>query len=127
MRGPSGPSLRFGVLVFAAALAAAAAGCKQGSGDRCEINSDCDDGLLCDTAAGDNSGGICRSIAGPVDSGAGKTDTAAEAASDAASEAAADAPAETGGSEAGEDAGADAPADADAAPVSDGSPEEAGG
>jgi hypothetical protein len=39
-----------------------AAGCKQGLGDRCQVQSDCDDGLLCVLPAGGTpqSGGTCQ-------------------------------------------------------------------
>lgn len=39
------------------------AGCKQGAGDRCQVQSDCEDGLLCILPAGGTpqSGGICES------------------------------------------------------------------
>ena len=39
-----------------------AAGCKQGVGDRCQVQSDCDDGLLCVLPAGGTpqAGGTCQ-------------------------------------------------------------------
>jgi hypothetical protein len=39
-----------------------AAGCKQGVGDRCQVQSDCDDGLLCVLPAGGTpqAGGVCQ-------------------------------------------------------------------
>ena len=39
------------------------AGCKQGAGDRCQVQSDCEDGLLCILPAGGTpqSGGVCQS------------------------------------------------------------------
>jgi hypothetical protein len=39
-----------------------AAGCKQGLGDRCQVQSDCDDGLLCvlQNGATPQSGGTCQ-------------------------------------------------------------------
>lgn len=37
--------LVFSTALFAAAVASSA--CKQGLGDRCEVNSDCEDGLVC--------------------------------------------------------------------------------
>ncbi len=45
-----------------AALAAPLAGCKQGVGDRCQVQSDCDDGLICVLAAGGTpqTGGTCQ-------------------------------------------------------------------
>jgi hypothetical protein len=43
-----------------------AAGCKQGLGDRCQVQSDCDDGLLCVLPAGatPQAGGTCLSATG---------------------------------------------------------------
>ena len=39
-----------------------AAGCKQGVGDRCQVQSDCDDGLLCILPVGSTAqaGGTCQ-------------------------------------------------------------------
>ncbi len=39
-----------------------AAGCKQGVGERCQVQSDCDDGLLCVLQAGGTpqAGGTCQ-------------------------------------------------------------------
>jgi hypothetical protein len=42
----------FGIVFVVAAVAAAFAACKQGKGDRCQINADCQDGLLCSSATG---------------------------------------------------------------------------
>jgi Carboxypeptidase A inhibitor len=49
-------------LIVGAALITLA-GCKQGVGDRCQVQSDCEDGLLCILPAGGTpqSGGICQS------------------------------------------------------------------
>jgi hypothetical protein len=60
-------------LLFACAplvLALGLGGCKQGEGDRCQVQSDCDDNLVCDCAPGADLvpvttgggilGGICR-------------------------------------------------------------------
>ncbi|HEX3697231.1 MAG TPA: hypothetical protein VH374_17785 [Polyangia bacterium] len=74
---------------FAFALAVFVCGCKQGTGDRCEVNRDCQDGDFCSNITADNGGGICAPInTTPVDSGApvdtGETD-AGEDVSDAAS------------------------------------------
>jgi hypothetical protein len=33
-------------------LAVLIAGCKQGKGDRCQVNADCSDNLVCSTATG---------------------------------------------------------------------------
>jgi hypothetical protein len=53
----------------------ALAGCKQGVGDRCQVMSDCADGLLCVLPAGGSaqSGGVCQSTA-TVDSGVPSSD-----------------------------------------------------
>ena len=40
----------------------AAAGCKQGKGDRCQITADCQDGLVCSAATGTCSGGAMSGI-----------------------------------------------------------------
>ena len=42
----------FALFVFGAAIAAGFVACKQGKGDRCQINADCQDGLLCSAATG---------------------------------------------------------------------------
>ena len=46
-----------------------AAGCKQGVGERCQVQSDCQDGLLCVLLAGatPQSGGVCQLTATEVD------------------------------------------------------------
>ena len=46
-----------------------AAGCKQGVGDRCQVQSDCDDGLLCVLPAGatPQAGGFCQSTLSGAD------------------------------------------------------------
>jgi hypothetical protein len=45
------------------------AGCKQGVGDRCQVQSDCDDGLLCILPAGGTpqAGGTCQTQGGTAD------------------------------------------------------------
>ena len=53
------------VLLFGAALFA----CKQGEGDRCQIDSDCEDDLVCVQEA---TGGVCR----PTGGGGGSVDAA---------------------------------------------------
>ncbi len=49
------------------------AGCKQGVGDRCQVQSDCDDGLICVLPAGGTpqAGGTCQapSSGAPADLG----------------------------------------------------------
>jgi hypothetical protein len=48
--------------VLVAAPLAFASGCKQGVGDRCQVQTDCDDGLLCILPAGGTpqAGGTCQ-------------------------------------------------------------------
>ncbi len=43
--------LRRLVLVTASLFLATAAGCKQGEGERCQVNNDCADGLVCSASA----------------------------------------------------------------------------
>jgi hypothetical protein len=38
------------LLVLLAGLVALVLGCKQGEGERCQVNADCDDGLICNQA-----------------------------------------------------------------------------
>jgi hypothetical protein len=57
-----------------AVLALAAAGCKQGLGERCQVDSDCGDGLVCNQAqevcaASGTSGGIDADIKKAIDAG----------------------------------------------------------
>lgn len=49
-------------LLLVALLALPAAGCKQKQGDRCQLTSDCDDGLICLIKSTDNlaTGGTCQ-------------------------------------------------------------------
>lgn len=82
-----GPLPRFLSLVFALSLGALAAGCKQGPGERCEVNRDCEGGYFCDPSAGDNSGGICKPYPTSESSDASSTDAAGETAADAAEDA----------------------------------------
>ncbi len=42
----------FGIVFVIAAVAAGFAACKQGKGDRCQINQDCQTGLVCSSATG---------------------------------------------------------------------------
>jgi hypothetical protein len=46
-----------------------AAGCKQGKGERCQVESDCEDGLTCVLSAGSTpqAGGTCQAPTGPSD------------------------------------------------------------
>lgn len=58
--------LRFAALILLTAPLCLAAGCKQGAGERCQVQSDCDDGLLCILPAGGSaqSGGTCQPAGG---------------------------------------------------------------
>ncbi len=49
------------------------AGCKQGVGDRCQVTSDCNDGLICVLPAGGTpqAGGTCQPPGGTADGGFG--------------------------------------------------------
>ena len=53
--------IRF-ALVASFALTLGLAGCKQGVGDRCQVNSDCDSDLICVLPVGGTpqSGGVCE-------------------------------------------------------------------
>jgi hypothetical protein len=52
-----------------------AGGCKQGLGDRCQIDSDCEDQLYCELAGNSIAmGGSCRSRAGTLDMSAPAVD-----------------------------------------------------
>jgi hypothetical protein len=42
------------------ALGASLASCRQGEGDRCQINEDCDDGLICGSSGGSGGTLTCR-------------------------------------------------------------------
>jgi hypothetical protein len=75
-------SRTLGSLVFAAGLvfvALSSTGCKQGEGDRCEIDSDCSAGLMCNNPS--LTGGVCST---------GKSETTPDAATADAAPAAAD-------------------------------------
>lgn len=55
-------------LLLLAALAGGLSGCKQREGDRCQLNSDCEDGLTCTNSASGASyqsptGGVCKNLA----------------------------------------------------------------
>jgi hypothetical protein len=50
------------VLFLAAAVTAGVASCKQGEGERCQVKSDCDSGLVCNQATG-----TCQTTSGNVD------------------------------------------------------------
>jgi hypothetical protein len=50
------------VVLFAAAVTAGVASCKQGEGERCQVKSDCDSGLVCNQATG-----TCQTTGSNVD------------------------------------------------------------
>lgn len=54
--------LRLTAVIVLTAPLLLAAGCKQGIGERCQVQSDCDDGLLCVLQPGGTpqSGGSCQ-------------------------------------------------------------------
>jgi hypothetical protein len=66
-------SLRRLVAVAVVAAPLALAGCSQGVGDRCQVQSDCDTGLLCIIPAGGTpqSGGTCQNPGMGSDAGVG--------------------------------------------------------
>jgi hypothetical protein len=59
------------VVTLALLLAVGAAGCKSGEGERCQITTDCEDGLVCaestDTCVESVSGGGDGGIDAPID------------------------------------------------------------
>jgi hypothetical protein len=67
-----------------AALAAGFVACKQGKGDRCQVNADCQDGLLCSSATGTCVGsGATNEIDATVPPMDGRLDAAPDARPDA--------------------------------------------
>jgi hypothetical protein len=54
--------VRFGAAIALAAPLVLAAGCQQGQGERCQVQSDCGDGLICVLPAGGTpqAGGTCQ-------------------------------------------------------------------
>jgi len=73
------------VFVFAAAVAAGMTSCKQGDGDRCQVQSDCSGGLICNQATG-----TCQSTTSGAD-GNISPDARVDGGPDAAADAAVDA------------------------------------
>jgi hypothetical protein len=117
------PSTILPVVLCALALVVGAAGCKQGDGGRCEIDSDCSSGMCTGTSV--SMPGICRSAqqptVQPTDAGA-DTGAGADAEADAPEadvgeidagldEQAADTGADTSTTGAGTDAGDDGAVD----------------
>lgn len=85
----------WGVVLTGAALALfiSAGGCKQGDGERCQIDSDCDDTLVCCLVDDQPTKGICKTEArcqkqstdsGPLDGGQGDAITVDTAITDTA-------------------------------------------
>jgi hypothetical protein len=70
------PRLRTSLFVsLALGLGALAAGCKQGVGDRCQVDSDCQDNLVCVIPSGQSlaQGGSCQPTGSAVDMSADLT------------------------------------------------------
>ena len=67
-------------LVLAFAIVVGAAACKQGVGDRCQVNADCQGGLVCNQAKN-----TCESTssAGPIDATVPTSDGGVDAMPDA--------------------------------------------
>ena len=63
--------MRFALILVFVSSAFFAAGCKQGVGDRCQVMSDCEDGLVCVLPAGGTpqAGGTCQPQGGGQDTG----------------------------------------------------------
>jgi len=86
------------IVGLVAACALAALGCKQGLGDRCEINSDCSSGFCSMNGAG--IGGTCVDLSRPTTTGQGGSGGTSSTGNDGASGGA-------GGGDAGGDTGVD--------------------
>jgi hypothetical protein len=58
--------IRFALLSSLVLALSALSGCKQGVGDRCQVNSDCEDDLICVLPVGGTpqSGGVCETTGG---------------------------------------------------------------
>lgn len=68
------PLLPVLLLAVLGGLVTLALGCKQGEGDRCQVNTDCDEGLICNQATTpprcqkpSNSGGIDATVPEQID------------------------------------------------------------
>ena len=61
--------VRLAAVLLVSAPLFLAAGCKQGKGDRCQVASDCEDGLNCVLSAGSTpqTGGTCQGTTPPAD------------------------------------------------------------
>jgi hypothetical protein len=106
-------------LMGVALAVALAAGCRQGEGKRCQVDSDCEDGLSCYTQLSESAipEGTCQRPSAAVDAAANDTGTADAAQADAAQ-------ADSSQADAGqEDAGQEAASQADGA-LQDGAPND---
>jgi hypothetical protein len=58
--------IRFAIISSLVVMLGCLAGCKQGVGDRCQVNSDCEDDLICVLPVGGTpqSGGVCETTGG---------------------------------------------------------------
>ncbi len=58
--------IRFALVSSLVVVLGGLAGCKQGVGDRCQVNSDCEDDLICVLPVGGTpqSGGVCETTGG---------------------------------------------------------------
>jgi hypothetical protein len=58
--------IRFALVSSLVGMLGGLPGCKQGVGDRCQVNSDCEDGLICVLPVGGTpqSGGVCETTGG---------------------------------------------------------------
>ena len=72
------------VYALVIAIAIAAAGCKQGQGDRCQVDADCQDGLVCNQAkntceSSSSAGGIDANVPDGPRTDAGMVDAPPDA------------------------------------------------
>jgi hypothetical protein len=91
------------VVVGLSLIATLGVGCKQGEGERCELNSDCADGLECDREGVSGEASICVVPGGGQEPDASVEDDAGTTGDDAGTDAADDAGGTDGG---GTDGGA---------------------
>lgn len=67
-------SLPFPRLLLVLAVATSLAACKQGLGDRCQLNSDCDDSAYCAMNSNPGLGGVCTAKDTGADAGGTSND-----------------------------------------------------
>jgi hypothetical protein len=60
------PTVLFAIVFSVLAASAALVSCKQDEGERCQLDSDCADGLVCGSAGGGSSTLTCRESTNPV-------------------------------------------------------------